>query len=652
MDKFVLQNAWIILICPLYVFVFNAFFCKKNKESAGQIGVSISFINLVFALLLAKAFYSKVLLDPESFPLRQFIPWEYLWLPFNSELNATIGILLDPISVMMMLVITTIAFVVNIYSIGYMKEDPAKTRFFSLLALFCFSMLGLVLSTNIIQMFVFWELVGASSYSLIGFWYHKPSAVAACKKAFIITRFADAFFLLGIIIVAYSSGSFDFVVLNDTSTATALNKSFVLCGFSLNLLTVSTILIFAGGWGKSAMFPLHVWLPDAMEGPTPVSSIIHSATMVVAGVFLTARMFPLFAESDFTLYFIAFIGAFTSLFAAVIACTQNDIKRILAFSTLSQLGYMIFSLGVSKMSGPESGINILGYQASMFHIFTHAFFKCMLFLVAGSVIHAVHSNDIFKMGGLRKYMPFTYFATLIGCLALGGIWPLSGFWSKDEIILAAFQSHHEIIACVGLLTGALTSFYMFRLFLVVFHGKSNFDTDKLHPHEDKLMTLPIVLLIIPSLCSGLSMSTFLEFVKPAMVTPEIHLHHLSWLPYLATGMGLAGISFAILLYGRGEYKMAESIKNNFQKTYTLVSNKFYFDELYLFIVHKVIFKYFALPIKWFDRTIVDGSINLCGELCNISGIIVNLFQNGRMQWYLALSIVGFYFVIHYGELPF
>ncbi len=651
MDNFILQNAWIILICPLYIFIFNAFFCKKNKESAGQIGVSISFINLVFALLLAKAYYTKVLLDPETYPLRQFIPWEYLWLPFSEELNATIGILLDPISVMMMIVITTIAFLVNIYSIGYMKNDPSKTRFFSLLALFCFSMLGLVLSTNIIQMFVFWELVGASSYSLIGFWYHKPSAVAACKKAFLITRFADAIFLLGIIIVAFTSGSFDFLVLNDTTTANALKKEFIFCGFSLNLLTVSTIFIFAGGWGKSAMFPLHVWLPDAMEGPTPVSSIIHSATMVVAGVFLTARMFPLFAKSDFTLYLIAFVGAFTSLFAAVIACTQNDIKRILAFSTLSQLGYMIFSLGVSKMCGPDAGINILGYQASMFHIFTHAFFKCMLFLVAGSVIHAVHSNDIFKMGGLRKAMPFTYLATLIGCLALGGIWPLSGFWSKDEIILTAFQSHHEIIACVGLLTGGLTSFYMFRLFFVVFHGKSKFDSN-MHPHEDKLMTLPIVILIIPSLISGLSMSTFLEYVKPAMVIEEIYLHHLSWLPYCASGIGAAGILLAFSFYGRGEYKAAESIKLSFNKIYTLISNKFYVDELYLFIVHKFIFKFFAAPIKWFDRTIVDGSINLCGELCSICGIVVNLFQNGRMQWYIALSIIGFYCVLHFGKLPF
>ena len=394
--------SYFIFLLPLLVFVINGLFVgNRSAKGAAAIAVIGNGIAAACAILVAVDYFTSGMAPGKV------IPYEFTFLPF-AGFNANIGLLTDPLSMMMMVVVTFISFMVNIYSIGYMRKDPSAGRFFSLLSLFSFSMLGLVAATNLFQMFIFWELVGVSSYLLIGFWYHKPSAVSASKQAFILTRFADSFFLCGIVLVSYIVGSFDFSVINDLSL-----HEFYHTTINLGITTISqaealilgAVLIFIGGWGKSAMFPMHIWLPNAMEGPTPVSSIIHSATMVVAGVYLVARLFPFFAICKGTLTLIMVVGAFTMVFAAVIACTQKDIKRILAYSTLSQLGYMMFALGVCSMGDV---IVATGWTASTFHIFTHAFFKCSLFLIAGSVIHVVHTNDLEKMGGLWSKMPFTY----------------------------------------------------------------------------------------------------------------------------------------------------------------------------------------------------------------------------------------------------
>ncbi len=651
MADFIFSNSYLILVFPILSFiVIGLGLTKADKGIVGKLAILLAALSMGYAFLTTAAYLVTVIGQPQLYPAQTLICFDFAWLNFSQDLTANMGVYLDPISVMMIVVITVISLLVNIYSVGYMKDDPSFNRFFALLALFSFSMLGLVISSNILQMFVFWELVGVSSYALIGFWYEKPSAVAASKKAFVVTRFADAFFLIGILIISFYGNSFDFQVLNSPETAALLNKSFFLGSVSVNILTLSTLLIFAGGWGKSAMFPLHIWLPDAMEGPTPVSSIIHSATMVVAGVYLTARMFPLFAASDTTLVVIQFIGAFTAIFAAVIAITQMDIKRILAFSTLSQLGYMIFSLGVAKVVADGhhgSDINPLGYSAAMYHVFTHAFFKCMLFLGAGSVIHAVHSNDIMKMGGLKRLMPRTYWSLLAACLAIGGVFPFSGFWSKDAILLAALQSGHQITFVVGLVTGGLTAFYMFRFFFLTFHGEARSELHNVH--EDPWMTIPIVLLTIPTISAGLLEHFFIGKFTPQVLTEGAHFAHPGWLPFAASAVALTGIGLAWILYGRGKTEKAAVLQRAAGPLYPLVCNKFYIDEMYLFITHKIIFGCVAAPIKWLDRHIVDGTMNLCGWLLQLAGKGVRMAQNGQLHFYLSMTVIGFVALLFIGN---
>ena len=428
-----MQYTLLIVLLPLLSFIVLGLVDSKWKPKvAGTIGT------VVLGIITALSYYTAW----EYFTLHKIagvyekvIPFNIEWLRFTDLLHINLGILLDPISVMMLVVITTVSFMVNIYSLGYMVNEKGFERYYAFLSLFTFSMLGLVIATNIFQMYIFWELVGVSSYLLIGFYYTKPSAVAAAKKAFIVTRFADLGFLVGILFLSFYTQTFDFGVLTsgDASVfASAAGVSFM----GVSVLSWAMGLIFIGGAGKSAMFPLQIWLPDAMEGPTPVSALIHAATMVVAGVFLVARLFPVYeVYTPEVLHLIAYVGAFTSLFAAVIACVQTDIKRVLAFSTISQIGFMMVALGVSGYGEHEG----LGYMASMFHLFTHAMFKALLFLGAGSVIHAVHSNEMNHMGGLRKYMPITNWTFLIACLAIAGIWPFSGFFSKDEILSACYE---------------------------------------------------------------------------------------------------------------------------------------------------------------------------------------------------------------------
>ena len=491
-------------------------------------------------------------------------------------------------------------------------------------------MYGLVLATNLFQIYIFWELVGVSSYLLIGYYYTKESAVAAAKKAFIVTRFADLGFLIGILIMGYYTGTYDFEALNNPEGTAILNwaaTSFM----GLSVLSWGLILIFIGGAGKSAMFPLHIWLPDAMEGPTPVSALIHAATMVVAGVFLVARLFPMyyFIEDGFALKIVAYVGAFSALFAAVIAITQTDIKRVLAYSTMSQLGYMMLGLGVSGYDGHEG----LGYMASMFHLFTHAMFKALLFLGAGSVIHAVHSNYLKDMGGLRKYMPITNITFLIAALAIAGIPPFAGFFSKDEILVAAYE-HNKLIYFVAVFVAGLTSFYMFRIYFGIFWGKET--TYKSRPHESPTsMTFPLVFLALMSTIGGFI--PFSDFVTADQTGFEAHLNYP--LAAIAIVVGLIGIVLAWLFYKK-ENDLADKLASFFGPLYKWASNKFYFDEIYLFITKKLLFKRVAAPIAKFDKKYVDGTMVGIGNKTVLTSQKIKGMQSGKVQDYGFAFVAG------------
>lgn len=643
--------GYLILLLPLFTFVVNGLFLgNKCAKAAAALAVVCNGLAAVCAILLAADYFCS------SYAPQKATLFEYVFIPFAGELVAKIGMLIDPLSTMMLVVVTFISFMVNIYSIGYMREDRAAGRFFSLLSLFSFSMLGLVVATNLFQMFIFWELVGVSSYLLIGFWYHKPSAVSASKQAFILTRFADSFFLLGIVLVSYVVGSFDFSTINDLSLSAfkTANVNLGICNISAaDALILGSVLIFTGGWGKSAMFPMHIWLPNAMEGPTPVSSIIHSATMVVAGVYLVARLFPFFAICGDSLTLIMWVGAFTMVFAAVIACTQKDIKRILAYSTLSQLGYMMFALGACKIN---QVVAVTGWTASTFHIFTHAFFKCSLFLIAGSLIHQVHTNDLDAMGGLRKKMPLTYICTLISILAISGIPPFSGFFSKDEIILAAFQGHHYVVFGLALFTSGLTTFYMFRLFFLAFHGEPRHEGVKAgHVHEDFAMTLPIVILAIPALLSGiLGKGIFEKFFEPGRLhVPQLmRLTHAGWIPYAAVGVAVLALALAWFLYASPRAKVQRALDaTNRSGLYKVVYHKFYFDEMYYTVVRQFIFGGIARVARAFNDYVIEGLLAFSVWFIHKLGDLVRTAQAGYLPFYLGTLIVGVILWRFLGHLP-
>ena len=422
-----------VLIIPVFMFLFLGIVgVKLSKKTAGILGTVAMGVTTIIAYAAALTYFFGTDQGQVIDGVRQQLTvLDLTWLEFTKNLVIKIGVLLDPISAMMLIVISTVSFMVHLYSLGYMDGERGFQRYYAFLSLFTFSMLGLVLATNIFQMYIFWELVGVSSYLLIGFYYTLPAAVSASKKAFIVTRFADLGFLIGILILSFYTDTFDFMSLTtdpQAAISTAGGATFLGC----SVMTWALTLIFMGGAGKSAMFPLHIWLPDAMEGPTPVSALIHAATMVVAGVYLVARLFPLYAVDATALDIITVVGAFTAFYAAAVACVQSDIKRVLAFSTISQIAFMITSLGVAS---PELHHGV-GYMASMFHLFTHAMFKALLFLCAGAIIHAVHSNEMSAMGGLRKYMPICHIAFLIFCLAIACIPPFAGLFRNDDILFA------------------------------------------------------------------------------------------------------------------------------------------------------------------------------------------------------------------------
>ena len=627
----------LIPLLPLAGFLLLGLFGRTYfKNTSGVIGTTLLLISTVLALYTAYGYffdYGKV-----DGVYQKLVPLHYTWLEFSKGVSIDIGILLDPISAMMLVVVTFVSLMVHIYSLVYMKGEERFSTYYAFLGLFTFSMLGLVISSNIFQIYIFWELVGVSSFLLIGYYYDKPSAVAACKKAFIVTRFADVGFLIGILILSFYAGTLDFNTLiqrltsaGSTELRTAVAASFM----GVSALTWGLVLVFIGGAGKSAMFPLHIWLPDAMEGPTPVSALIHAATMVVAGVFLVARLFPVFVMSPPALQLVSYVGIVSALLAAVIACTQTDIKRVLAYSTMSQIGFMMFALGVSGYGG-ENGV---GFTASLFHLFTHAMFKALLFLGAGTVIHYIHSNEMNDMGGLRKFMPVTHITFLIACLAIAGVPPFAGFFSKEEILLAAYR-HNTIIYYAALITSGLTAFYMFRLYFSIFWNKEAPSLQEraggeVHGEGGFAMLLPLLLLAVGAAAAGFI--PFGHFVSSDGTALENNFHlQFSIAPVI---LGLAGIFTAMWLYKKQNNKpdkIASSIKGLYKAAY----NKFYIDELYMSITKKILFNLIGRPAAWFDKNIVDGMINATGNTTQFISEKIKGIQSGKVQQYAIYFLVA------------
>lgn len=625
----------LIPLLPLLSFVLIALVGRKYFPTfCGALATLSLLVSFILSATVAYDYFFLVGKVVDTY--EQIIPLKITWLQFTQNVSIDIGILLDPISVMMLVVVTLVSLMVHFYSLGYMKGEERYATFYSFLGLFTFSMLGLVLSSNIFQIYIFWELVGVSSYLLVGFYFDRPSAVSAAKKAFIVTRFADLGFLIGILILSFYAGTLDFqTLITKLTTPSSEFHTIAAASFmGVSALTWGLVLVFVGGAGKSAMFPLHIWLPDAMEGPTPVSALIHAATMVVAGVFLVARLFPVFSMCPPALDIVMWVGAGSSFIAAIIACTQTDIKRVLAYSTMSQIGYMMFSLGLARYGG-EHG---LGYMASMFHLFTHAMFKALLFLGAGSVIHYVHSNEMNDMGGLRKHMPVTHLTFLIACLAIAGIPPFAGFFSKEEILQAAFQANTTIFV-MAIITAAITAFYMFRLYFSIFwnkpyhaHGEGH---DHHHGEAPGVMLVPLIILGLLSVSAGFI--PFNKFVTSdgKLLPTEFHLSFSIAPVVLAT----LGIVLALSFYKKespAPQRIADGVKGLYKSAY----NKFYIDELYLFITKKILFPLVGGPAAWIDRNIVDGFMNLLAKVTEQVSFAIKKLQSGKTQHYAAYFFVG------------
>ena len=631
---------WIPLL-PLATFVLLGLFGRKYlSRIAGLLGSASLLTATILSFVAAKQYFfvdGKV-----NGVYQKIVAFKYTWLEFSPNVSIDLGMIIDPISVMMLVVVTSVSLMVHIFSLGYMKGEERFATYYSFLSLFTFSMLGLILSANIFQVYMFWELVGVSSFLLISYYFNKPSAVAASKKAFIVTRFADLGFLIGILILGYYGGTLDIGLLIERFTSTSSAQYINITGASFlgaSMLTWGLSLIFMGGAGKSAMFPLHIWLPDAMEGPTPVSALIHAATMVVAGVYLVARMFPVFSMDESALNIVTYVGAASALFAAIIACTQTDIKRVLAYSTMSQIGYMMFALGISK-NGGENG---LGYMASMFHLFTHAFFKSLLFLGAGSVIHMVHSNEMKDMGGLRKLMPVTHIAFLIACLAIAGIPPFAGFFSKEEILTAAFHEN-KIIYGIALFTAALTSFYMFRLYFNIFWSKDahaashDAPTDDHHEsHGEGPWVMKLPLLILAACAVGVGFVPFSQLVTSNGAPLETHIDIVFSIAPVVLSV------LAILLSANFYIKQndkSDKVVTALGGLYTAAYKRFYVDEVYLFITKKIIFPFIGQPIAWADKNIVDGFMFLLAKTTARVSALIKGLQSGKVQNYAMYFFGG------------
>ena len=605
---------WIVLFLPLGAAVVITLFTQRNRELSAALSIGAVVTSFVLSVIF-----------------RALVGWEPVarestatWLSIG-DLQVDFGLRFDPLSLAMLLLVTGVASVIHIYSWGYMKEDRSVPRYFAGLSLFTFSMLGIVLASNFLQLFIFWELVGVSSYLLIGFWYERPAAADAGKKAFITNRLGDFGFLLGILLVWSSLGSLNFGVLQENITANPQALG--------TLATIAGLLIFCGAMGKSAQFPLHVWLPDAMEGPTPVSALIHAATMVAAGVYMLCRVSFLLDLP--ALEVIAWIGGLTALLSAIIGIQQNDIKRILAYSTLSQLGYMVMAVG---LHGPAP---------AMYHLTTHAFFKALLFLGAGSVIVALHhEQDIWKMGGLRKKLPVTFWTFIVGTLALSGLPPFSGFYSKDSILAQAAE-HNLGLLIVGVVVAALTPFYMFRLVCVAFLGSPKSDAAGHAKESPQVMLWPLRILATLSIVGGFigieqiygrQFHTLLLQPPPSffeeLIAPFIHAPMPAIAGLLAALVGLAA---AWGLYAKAA---ADPLPARLGPVSRWMRNRFYLDELYQATVirlHDLI----AAIAAWLDRWIIAGlAVRGTHGTTELVGRALRLLQTGNLQTYAFLFAMG------------
>ncbi|MFH1687753.1 MAG: NADH-quinone oxidoreductase subunit L [bacterium] len=651
------EHAYLIALLPLLSFVMIVFFLRWKEKVAAGFSITMILTSWVMSVIVL---IETLMRHGEAYE------WFYRFIDLP-RFAPEIGILIDPACAVMLVVVTTVGACVEIYSVGYMHGDPRFSRFFAYLSLFLFSMLGLVLANNFFMIFIFWELVGLTSYLLIGFWFEKKSAADACKKAFLTTRIGDLGFLIGLFMIVFYAGTFNYGEVFAQASAGALPTW---------VLIASAIFIFCGAVGKSAQFPLHVWLPDAMEGPTPVSALIHAATMVAAGVYLVAKAMPLFATTASASMVVAVIGLVTSLMAATIALVQNDFKRVLAFSTCSQLGYMIMALGLYGYD-TAMGHHSPGYYAGTFHLMTHAFFKALLFLGAGSVIHAVHTNNIQLMGGLFNKMKITAWTFVIAALSISGIFPLSGFWSKDEIVATA--SHHPVFMFFTLLIAAMTAFYMFRLTFLAFFGKPRDQHAYDHAHESpRSMTYPLIFLAFLSIFAGWAGLPWLKHGFAAFVYTggEPYHPHANWLlMFISTVVAGGGIFLAYAMYFRG-WISPQKTGQRFSFLYKVFYNKYYFDELYEFILLKPIMKFadwmwaFDAHVidglvngvawltvlwsdikQWFDKWIVDGAVNGSGAVVRAAGNMLRFVQTGAMQFYtLFILIVIIVFILYKLEI--
>ena len=645
--------VFLILLLPFLSFlILGLAGMKLSHKVAGLIGTTSLGAVTVLSYITAFNYFATARVDGAY---ETIVPFNFTWLPLG-DLNFDLGFMIDPISAMMLIVISTVSLMVHIYSFGYMHGEKGFQRYYAFLSLFTMSMLGLVVATNIFQMYLFWELVGVSSYLLIGFYYPLHAAVAASKKAFIVTRFADMFFLIGILIFGYYTGSFSFSFIEHLQLAEGAApfipvdtaKAVAAGGF---ILPTALVLMFIGGAGKSAMFPLHIWLPDAMEGPTPVSALIHAATMVVAGVFQIARLFPLWIEfAPGQMSIVVWVGVFTAFYAAAVACAQSDIKRVLAFSTISQIAFMMVALGVC-LPGHHEAIDehgSLGYMASMFHLFTHAMFKACLFLGAGCIIHAVHSNEMSAMGGLRKYMPVTHITFLISCLAIAGIPFFSGFSSKDEIITACF-AYSPVVGWIMTGVAAMTAFYMFRLYYGIFWGTENKELHAQHtPHEAPLtMTLPLIVLCVITVGVGIytTLAGFLgwggSFGSFVTANGEDYTIHFDMqVAATSTIIAILSICLATYIYKGETQPIADRLYKMFPRLHRAAYKRFYMDEVYMFVTHKIIFRCISTPIAWFDRHVIDGTFDFLAWGTDEAGESIRSWQSGDVRHYAVWFLTG------------
>jgi len=623
------STAWLIFLLPVAAFMVNAAVVRPFLGSTSRVGAYITILAIGASLVLSV----MALLAVAGAPEHTIVYPRHAWLQAG-DLQFNVGIMMNGLTGIMMVVVTSVSLLVQVYSLGYMAGDTGFVRYYTYMALFTASMIGLVLAENVVMLFVFWELVGLCSYLLIGFWFQRPSAAAAAKKAFLVTRLGDFGFLLALLFMFTQTG-----VLGITDLYGQVGGA--LAGAALMW---SVLGIFAGAAGKSAQFPLHVWLPDAMEGPTPVSALIHAATMVAAGVFLVARFFPLFEASPTAMEVVAIIGAITAVGAALMGVVNFDIKRVLAYSTISQLGYMMMALGVGA------------YGAAIFHLFNHAFFKALLFLGSGSVNHATGTFDMRKMGGLRTAMPITYLTFLVGTLSLAGIPPLSGFFSKDGVLDGAWVAGGTIgqfVFWAGVLGAFLTAFYMLRAVIMTFWGQYRggeqaehgaHGEHEAHLHESPVtMALPLIVLAIPAAISWLANIPGSGWLSDVLHTPGITVHDEGinlTVAAISTTAALAGLALAYGGYAAGWYSPA-GVARRFGGLYTLISNKYYLDNLYEGgIVRNGFYRGAARTAHWVDENVVDRTADGVGKIARNIGQVVKQLQTGQAQTYAAGTAVG------------